>query len=88
MGTPIEELHEAVARYVEQVTDADGVVSGFVLEYELTSFTDEDGVDARITSTDYATGPGTTLATAVGLTRMLQRALDDAADAGLNGRVE
>jgi hypothetical protein len=78
MATPIEELHEAIARFVEQTSDVDGIVSAFVLEYEFTSFTDEEGVEARVTTHDYTTGPGTTLATALGLSTLLQRHLDDA----------
>lgn len=82
MSTPIEELHDAIARFVEQTSDVDGVVSAFILEYEVTSFTDEEGVEARITHHDYTTGPGTTLATALGLEQLLRMSLSTAAAPG------
>lgn len=81
--TPIEQLHEAVQRYAVEVNGEDsGFVSSFVIGYEQTSFTDEEGMDARVTAVDYATGPGTTLATAIGLHAITGRYLDDAIGGG------
>lgn len=79
--TPIEQLQEAVQQYASAVNgEESGVVSAFVLGYEQTSFTDEPGIEARVTAVDYATGPGTTIATAIGVHAITGRYLDDAID--------
>jgi hypothetical protein len=79
--TPIEKLQEAVQQFVAEVDgDEAGMVTAFILGYECTRFTDEPGMDARVAATDYTTGPGTTLTTAVGLNIILGRYLDDALD--------
>ena len=65
--TPIEELQEAVRRFIERTHDEPTLLKDLVVVYETTMFR-EDGNQAYMVR--YACGPGTGLSAGIGLCEM------------------
>lgn len=75
--TPLEKLDEAIREFAREVED-DGLVSGWVLGYQLSTIVDEPGVLPLRTRTTYSLSPSTTTETALGIHSILGIHLDRA----------
>lgn len=80
---PIEKLHDAIEAFVREIGGDEGILSDWVLSWQMSALTDEPGMAPLMTTSDYTVGPSTTIAPAMGLARQLVRRLDRIFDDGM-----
>jgi hypothetical protein len=73
--TPLERLDEAVREF-SAACDNEGIVAGWVIAYQLTAITQEEGVSPLLSRPDYTMSPSTTGELATGLLRLISKRIE------------